>query len=100
MENILKKIINRKKEKIIEYKKNYSTEQIFENIKNFKSYIDFKAKLKERDIGGELSIIAEIKKASPSAGILRNNFNHIDIAKSYIENGAPFLSILTEEDFF
>ena len=100
MENILKKIINRKKEKIIEYKKNYSTEQIFENIKNFKSYIDFKAKLKERDITGELSIIAEIKKASPSAGILRNNFNHIDIAKSYIENGAPFLSILTEEDFF
>ena len=100
MENILKKIINRKKEKIIEYKKNYSTEQIFKNIKNFKSYIDFKAKLKERDITGELSIIAEIKKASPSAGILRNNFNHIDIAKSYIENGAPFLSILTEEDFF
>ena len=100
MENILKKIINRKKEKIIEYKKNYSTEQIFKNIKNFKSYIDFKAKLKERDVGGELSIIAEIKKASPSAGFLRNNFNHIDIAKSYIENGAPFLSILTEEDFF
>ena len=62
--------------------------------------VDFKAKLNKRDITGELSIIAEIKKASPSAGILRNNFNHIDIAKSYVENGAPFLSVLTEEDFF
>ena len=97
---MLKKIINKKKERIIEYKKNYSMETILNNIKNGKNFLDFTTKLKERDIRGELSIIAEIKKASPSAGILRNNFNHIDIAKIYIENGAPFLSVLTEEDFF
>ena len=44
MENILKKIINKKKERIIEYKKNNSTEQIFKNIKNIKNFIDFKEK--------------------------------------------------------
>ena len=97
---MLKKIINKKKEKIIEYKKNYPMETILNNIKNGKNFLDFTTKLKERDIRRELSIIAEIKKASPSVGILRNNFNHIDIAKIYIENGAPFLSVLTEEDFF
>ena len=100
MQNTLKKIIDKKKERIEEYKKKYSNEQIFKNIKNIKNFEDFRDKLKKRDTIGELSIIAEIKKASPSAGLIMKNFNHIDIAKTYIENGAPFLSVLTEEDFF
>jgi len=100
MQNTLKKIIGKKKERIEEYKKKYSNEQIFKNIKNIKNFEDFRDKLKKRDTIGELSIIAEIKKASPSAGLIMKNFNHIDIAKTYIENGAPFLSVLTEEDFF
>ena len=45
-------------------------------------------------------MITEIKKASPSAGILIDNFNHLDIAKMYIENGATYLSVLTEEKHF
>ena len=45
-------------------------------------------------------MVSEIKKASPSAGILINDFNHLDIAKMYINNGATCLSVLTEEKYF
>ena len=100
MENILKKIVERKKEKIIGFKKNYSINNILENIKNINNFIDFKSKIIKRGIEKKISIIAEIKKASPSAGILVQNFNPINIAKLYVENGASFLSVLTEEDFF
>ena len=100
MENILKKIVERKKEKIIGFKKNYSINNILENIKNINNFIDFKSKIIKRGIEKKISIIAEIKKASPSAGILVQNFNPLNIAKLYVENGASFLSVLTEEDFF
>ena len=100
MENILKKIVERKKEKILGLKKNYSINNILENIKNINNFIDFKSKIIKRSIEKKISIIAEIKKASPSAGILVQNFNPLNIAKLYVENGASFLSVLTEEDFF
>jgi indole-3-glycerol phosphate synthase len=100
MENILKKIIDKKKEKIIKYKKEININSILKNINNIKSFINFRNKLKKRTEEKKISIIAEIKKASPSAGLLMKNFNHLNIAKQYTENGASFLSVLTEEDFF
>ena len=100
MENILIKIINKKKEKILNYKKNYSTNRLLDDIKNVNNFINFKSKIKKRDLEKKISIIAEIKKASPSAGIIIKNFNPLNIAKLYVENGASFLSVLTEEDFF
>ena len=100
MENVLEKIINKKREKLKFYKKKYPENKILENIKDNKSFINFKSQLVKRESENKISIIAEIKKASPSAGILIENFNPTNIAKSYIENGAPFLSVLTEEDFF
>ncbi len=100
MENILTKIINNKKEKIKIYKTQSSESRNLENIKNIKNFINFKDKIKMRNSEKKISIIAEIKKASPSAGLLVKNFNPLDIAKLYIENGVPFLSVLTEEDFF
>ena len=51
-------------------------------------------------LNNKISLIAEIKKASPSAGIIIKDYNPVDIAKKYFENKATCLSVLTEEDFF
>ncbi len=100
MENILKKIISKKKEDILNYKKKYSIENILEQVKNSSNFIDFKSKMINRNTDKKISIIAEIKKASPSAGLIVKNFDHLSIAKSYYDNGASFLSVLSEENFF
>ncbi len=49
---------------------------------------------------GKISLIAEIKQASPSAGVLRKNFSHLAIAKAYRKAGLSAISVVTEEDFF
>ena len=100
MENILKEIINKRRERISQYKKNISEDQLLNNIKDVEGFIDFKEKIHIKSKKNEISIIAEIKKASPSAGIIIKNFNHLNIAKIYFENDATCLSVLTEEDFF
>jgi len=100
MRNVLKNIISKKKERIINYKNEYPTNTLLKNIKKLDNFINFKNEIKKRNEENKISIIAEIKKASPSAGLLVKNFNPLNIAKIYIENGAPFLSVLTEEDFF
>ena len=92
--NILKKIINYKKSKIITDKKNIL---LFSN-QNTKSL--FKSKIVNNLKNNKISIIAEIKKASPSKGILTKNSNPIDIAKQYVEGGATCLSVLSEDKFF
>ena len=100
MENILKKIIDKKKENINNYKKKYTENQLFKNIENLSGFVDFKNNIIKRNKENKISIIAEIKKASPSAGVIVNNFDPINIAKIYFENGASFISVLTEENFF
>jgi len=100
MKNILKDIVDKKKESIKNYKKRFSESQLLDNIKNNQSYTDFLKKIQKRNSEKKISIIAEIKKKSPSAGELIKNFNPLNIAKIYIENGAAFLSVLTEENFF
>ena len=100
MNNVLKKILKRKKERIQEYKKEYPINNVLKSIKNIDNFINFTQKLQIREKSQKISIIAEIKKSSPSAGILVKDFNYLDIANLYINNGASFLSVLTEEDFF
>ena len=100
MENVLKKIINKKKERIKIYKSKRSENELIEDIKNISSFISFKDIIKKRNSEQKISIISEIKKASPSAGIIVKNFDPINIAKIYVENGASPLSVLTEEYFF
>ena len=100
MENVLKKIIDKKREKIKVTKNKYTENKLFEDIKNINNFIDFKNNIKRRNSEKKISIIAEIKKASPSLGEIVKNFDPLNIAKIYIENGASFLSVLTEEDFF
>ena len=96
MNNILKKIIFKKKITIENFKKSYSVEQLKNHISSKDNYLNFKDKLDNKKI----SVIAEIKKASPSAGILIERYNPIEIAKIYLKSGASCLSILTEENYF
>ena len=98
--NILEKIINKKKNKIQILKKDISINSLNDKITNLKNYINFKEKILNNINQDKISIIAEIKKASPSAGIIIENYNPVNIAKIYEKNKATCLSILTEEDFF
>ena len=99
-ENILEKIINKKRNKIQILKKDISINSLNDKITNLKNYINFKEKIINNINHDKISVIAEIKKASPSAGIIIENYNPVDIAKIYFKNGATCLSVLTEEDFF
>ena len=97
MTNVLDKIIQDKKEFLKILKKDNTLNALEAKIKNFNNFLDFKETIVKNK---NVSLIAEIKKASPSAGVIIKNFNHLNIAKMYIENGATCLSVLTEEKHF
>jgi len=99
-EDILNKIIKKKSEKINSLKKTLSLESLNELIEKNNLYIDFKGKIQNNLKYKKFSIIAEIKKASPSAGIIINEYNPVKIANIYNSNKVTCLSVLTEEDFF
>ncbi len=99
-ENILEKIIKKKEKNLKEIKKNISMETLSKKIQENESYLDFKKKINNNINKNKISIIAEIKKASPSAGIIIEKYNPVDIAKIYLKNNATCLSVLTEENFF
>ena len=99
-ENILEKIIKKKIEKIDLLKKTIDVKSLNEIINKNNSFIDFKNKIQNNLINKKSSIIAEIKKASPSAGVIIDDYNPVEIAKIYDENNVTCLSVLTEEDFF
>jgi len=98
--NLLEKIIKKKGERIDILKKKISLKSLNEKIDANKSFINFKDKIQNNINNNRISIIAEIKKASPSAGIIVKSYDPIKIAKIYNNNKATCLSILTEEDFF
>jgi len=97
MSNKLKQIIEDKKEFLNLIKKKSSLDFLEKKIKDLNFFYNFKEAIENNK---KVSLISEIKKASPSAGILVKNFNHLDIAKIFIENGSTCLSVLTEEKHF
>ena len=99
-ENILEKIIRKKIEKIDILKRSVSIDSLKDKINENKSFINFKEKIENNINNNKISIIAEIKKASPSAGIIIEDYNPINISEIYNNNNATCLSVLTEEDFF
>ena len=99
-ENVLEKIINKKIEKIVNLKKTISLESLDELINTNKTFINFKEKIENNIKKDKFSIIAEIKKASPSAGVIIKDYDPVKIANLYNTNKATCLSVLTEEDFF
>ena len=100
MENILDKIVKQKQEDLKVIKKKISLSAINEKIKTVDSYLNFKKTLIDHEKKNQVCLIAEIKKASPSAGIIIKDFDSIKIAKLYSDNNAACLSVLTEEKYF
>lgn len=100
MKNILEEIYQHKLIEVRNRKKQLSVQEICSKTKCNKAPKDFFSHLEKRDKKNEISLICEIKKASPSNGIIREDFNHIEIAKSYEKGGAACLSILTDEKYF
>ena len=99
-ENILEKIIKKKSENILNLKKTISTDKLDELINENRTFINFKEKIENNIKESKFSIIAEIKKASPSAGVIIKDYDPVNIANIYNDNKATCLSVLTEEDFF
>ena len=99
-DNILNNIISKKIERVDALKKSISLDSLNEIIDKNNTFIDFKEKIQNNIIQDKISIIAEIKKASPSAGVIIEDYNPVEIAKIYNENNVTCLSVLTEEDFF
>ena len=99
-ENILNNIISKKIERVDALKKSLSLDSLNKIIDKNNTFIDFKEKIQNNIIQDKISIIAEIKKASPSAGVIIKDYNPVEIAKIYNENNVTCLSVLTEEDFF
>jgi len=99
-ENVLKKIIEKKSEKIENLKKTISLDSLNELINSNRIFINFKEKIENNIKENKFSIIAEIKKASPSAGVIIKDYDPVKIANIYKDNKATCLSVLTEEDYF
>jgi indole-3-glycerol phosphate synthase len=100
MENILEKIIKQKKEDLKGVKEKISLLAIENRIKSINNFLDFKKNITDNQEQMKVSLIAEIKKGSPSTGVIVKNFDHLKIANLYNENKATCLSVLTEEKFF
>ncbi|MDC3126724.1 indole-3-glycerol-phosphate synthase [Candidatus Pelagibacter sp.] len=98
--NILEEIIKKKIDKIDILKKSTSLNSLADIIDKNNSFLNFKERIQSNLLNNKTSIIAEIKKASPSAGVIIQNYNPVEIANTYNTNNVTCLSVLTEEDYF
>jgi len=98
--NVLEKIIQKKIKKVEYLKNSTDLKSLIELIDKNNTFYNFKDKIQKNLEEQKFSIIAEIKKASPSAGIIIKDYNPIEIANIYNSNKATCLSVLTEEEFF
>jgi indole-3-glycerol phosphate synthase len=95
--SILSEILEVKKEEVAVLHGKYNRSSFAEFEMFAKQTLNFQNALSDKS---RINVIAEIKKASPSKGILKEKFNHIEIAQTYFSNGANAVSILTDERFF
>ena len=100
MSDILNKIVEVKREEIAAARKKVSLEAMRADAESRVLTRDFEAALRAKITAGAAAVIAEVKKASPSKGVLREDFIPADIAQSYAEHGAACLSVLTDRQFF
>ena len=100
MSDILNKIVAVKREEIAEGLKKKSLAAMRADAESRVLTRDFEGAMRAKIAAGQAAVIAEIKKASPSKGVLREDFVPADIAQSYAEHGAACLSVLTDQSFF
>ena len=100
MSDILDKIVAVKRQGVAAAAKRKSLELVRADAESRVLTRDFVGALRAKIAAGRPAVIAEIKKASPSKGVLREDFIPADIAQSYAENGAACLSVLTDRQFF
>ena len=97
--DILKRIFEKKTERLKEVKSKVSPAEIKAMAMDSPPPLDFLSAIK-RAKGKPINYICEIKRTSPSKGLIREDFNPLEIASIYRESGASAISVLTEEDFF
>ena len=100
MSDILDKIVAVKHQEVAAAKKRISLEAMRFDAESRVLTRDFLGAIRSRVAAGQSAVIAEVKKASPSKGVLRADFIPADIAQSYAEHGATCLSVLTDKQFF
>ena len=98
--DILKKIIHRKAEEIVDRMARISLQEQSERAREASAVRGFVNHINQAIAAGQPAVIAEIKKASPSKGVMRENFQPAEIAVSFEQGGACCLSVLTDIDFF
>jgi len=100
MSDILNKIVAVKREEVAEGLKRKSLQAMRADAESRVLTRDFLGAMRAKIVAGQSAVIAEIKKASPSKGVLRPEFIPADIAQSYAQEGAACLSVLTDQQFF
>lgn len=100
MNDILAKILETKKVEITTARQMRSESDLLREAKSRKDVRGFGRALEDKIARGKPAVIAEIKKASPSKGVIRENFNPTEIATAYAAHGAACLSVLTDVQYF
>ena len=104
MSDIREKILAVQREEIAKAKASRSLQALRDQVENDaglrQNRRDFEKALREKIAAGSAAVIAEVKKASPSKGIIRERFYPVEIARSYEKHGAACLSVLTDREFF
>ncbi len=100
MSDILDKIVAVKRQEVAQALKSKPLALVRQDAESRLLTRDFEGALRRKIAAGQAAVIAEVKKASPSKGVLRADFIPADIAQSYAEHGAACLSVLTDRQFF
>ncbi|NOQ13133.1 MAG: indole-3-glycerol phosphate synthase TrpC [Methyloprofundus sp.] len=98
--DILKKILATKEQEVAKRKSRMSIADLADIISDAEAPRGFARALQDKALTKKPAIIAEVKKASPSKGVIRENFKPLEIAQDYAMNGATCLSVLTDKEYF